>query len=336
MNNIVSILKEKEVTVNDAPCVIGRNYFKPFKYPQAWEMAVKHEQVHWLPTEVSLNSDVADWSHNLTKDEKEMLTQLFRFFTQADVDVLQGYAGKFLPLFWRTPELSAVLSSIASREMVHVWAYSHLLETVGFPETEYKAFLDYEAMAEKEEFVTSHNCDTPENVAKTLAVYGAFTEGLQLFSSFAILMNFPRFNKMKGMGKIVEWSIRDENIHVELMTTLYKIWMDENPQIDKDKLEEEIIEICKKMVTLEDAFIDLAFGVGEIEGLTKEDTKLYIRNIADIRLGQLGIAPIFNADNPLSEWLDIMIYGSNKTNFFENRVTEYSRGTLVLDDISWD
>lgn len=340
MNSVTAIgiaIKQKpEVRLEDTPMVQGRTYFKPFQYPFAWDIAVRHEQIHWLPTEASLGSDIGDWEKNLTPDEKALLTQLFRFFTQADVGVLKGYAGKFLPLFWRTPELAAALGSVAGRETVHVWGYSHLLETVGFPEVEYQAFLEYEEMMEKEEFVTSFNCDTPENVAKSLAVYGAFTEGLQLFSSFAILMNFPRFNKMKGMGKIVEWSIRDENLHVELLTKMYRAWLDENPQIDKEKMEADIINICRRMVELEDAFIDLAFGVGKIEGLTKEDTKQYIRNIADIRLGQLGIDPIYNVDNPLSDWLDIMIYGSNKTNFFENRVTEYSRGTMVFDEVSWE
>lgn len=334
MNNVATL--NKTVTIYDAPSVKGRNYFKPFDYEWAWKLASDHEKIHWLPTEVSLSADVVDWSKNLTVGEKELLTQLFRFFTQADVDVLQGYAGKFLPLFYRTPELAAAFSSVAAREMVHVWGYSHLLETVGIPETEYKAFLSYAEMAEKEEYITSFDCDTPENVAKTLAVYGAFTEGLQLFSSFAILMNFPRFNKMKGTGKIVEWSIRDENLHVELCTSMYKVWLKENPQIDKEKLNTEIIEICQKMVELEDHFIDLAFGVSEIQGITKDDIKLYIRNIADIRLGQLGIDPIYNVDNPLADWLDIMIYGSNKTNFFENRVTDYTRGALVFDDANME
>ena len=330
--NTTNAISMKPVEIQDAPCVKGRNYFKPFKYPWAFELAMKHEKIHWVPTEVSLGNDVSDWNANLTADEKNLLTQLFRFFTQADVDVLQGYAGKFLPTFYRTPELAAALSSIAAREMVHVWGYSYLLETVGMPETEYKAFLSYAEMAEKEEFVLSFDCDTPENVAKTLAVYGAFTEGLQLFSSFAILMNFPRFRKMQGMGKIIEWSIRDENLHVEVITNLYKTWLEENPQIDRVKLEAEIYDICQKMVELEDHFIDLAFGVGKIEGLTKEEVKQYIRNIADKRLAQLNMAPIYNVPNPLEDWLDLLLYGAKKTNFFENRETKYSRGAIQFDE----
>lgn len=326
------ILKERDAV----PLIVkGRHVYKPFSYPELFELAIKHEKMHWLPTEVSLNEDVVDWKDKLTDDERNLLTQLFRFFTQADVGVLQGYAGKLLPLFWRTPEAAAVLSSIAAREMVHTWAYSLLLETIGMDVVEYQAFLEYEEMADKDAYVTSFNCDTPENIAKTLAVYGAFTEGLQLFSSFAILMNFARFNKMKGMGKIVEWSIRDEDVHVETCITLYKIWMNENPQLDKTKMEQDLRDICLRMVELEDAFIDLAFGVSEIQGLDKEDVKQYVRSIANFRLQQLGLEDweLFpNTTNPLAEWLDPLIYGSRHTNFFENRVTDYARGAIEFDD----
>lgn len=318
-------------------CIEGREYFKPFDYPKMFQIAMEHEQIHWVPTEISLADDVVDWEYNLTEDEKNLLMNLFRFFTQADVGVLQGYAGKFLPLFWKTPEIAAACGSIAAREMVHVWGYSLLLETIGMDEGEYKAFLDIEAMYEKEDFVNSFNCDTPEDTAKTLAVYGAFVEGIQLFSSFAILMNFPRFNKMKGMGKVVEWSIRDEAKHVEFCVEMYHIWLKENPQINREKLEQEIVEICQKMVYLEDEFIDLVFAsCSDINGLDPEDVKKYIRSIADYRLTQLGLNKIYNVENPLAEWLDPLIYGSRHTSFFENRVTEYARGSIEFNELDED
>ena len=115
-------------------------------------------------------------------------------------------------------------------ETVHVAAYSHLLDTIGMPETEYSVFLTVKEMKDKYDYMQGFNVDSKADIAKTLAVFGAFTEGLQLFASFAMLMNFPRFNKMKGMGQIVTWSVRDETLHCNSIITLFRTFVQENPE----------------------------------------------------------------------------------------------------------
>ena len=161
----------------------------------------------------------------------------------------------------------------------------------------------------------------------TMAVFSAFTEGLQLFASFAILLNFPRFNKMKGMGQIVTWSVRDETLHCNSMNRLFRDFIKEEPQIWNDKLKNEIYEACKTIVHHEDAFIDLAFQMGPMQGLTAEEVKQYIRFIGNRRLEQLGLNPIYDVKkNPLT-WLDTMLNGVEHMNFFEGRATEYSKAS---------
>jgi len=160
-----------------------------------------------------------------------------------------------------------------------------------------------------------------------MAVFSAFTEGLQLFASFAILLNFPRFNKMKGMGQIVTWSVRDETLHCNSMIRLFRDFIKEEPQIWNDKLKNEIYEACKTIVHHEDAFIDLAFQMGPMQGLTAEEVKQYIRFIGNRRLEQLGLNPIYDVKkNPLT-WLDTMLNGVEHMNFFEGRATEYSKAS---------
>ena len=164
-------------------------------------------------------------------------------------------------------------------------------------------------------------------IAMTMAVFSAFTEGLQLFASFAILLNFPRFNKMKGMGQIVTWSVRDETLHCNSMIRLFRDFVKEEPQIWNDKLKNEIYEACKTIVHHEDAFIDLAFQMGPMQGLTAEEVKQYIRFIGNRRLEQLGLNPIYDVKkNPLT-WLDTMLNGVEHMNFFEGRATEYSKAS---------
>jgi len=193
------------------------------------------------------------------------------------------------------------------------------------PESEYQAFLKYKEMKDKYDYMQQWGVDTKEDIAKTLAVFGAFTEGMQLFASFAMLLNFQRFNKLKGMGQIVTWSARDESLHTNSIIRLFQTFRSENPEIWTDELQRDLYVACSTIVDHEDAFIDLAFGLGEIEGLGPEDVKRYIRFIADRRLMQLGLQPIHHIEkNPLP-WLDEILNGVEHTNFFENRATEYSR-----------
>src|SRR5210317_1486362 len=309
-----------------------RDFFKPFNYPWAYEAWLKHEQSHWLHTEVPMAEDVKDWKNKLKDNEKSFLTNIFRFFTQGDIDVAGGYVTNYLPYFAQ-PEVRMMLLGFAAREALHVAAYSHLIETLGLPDTTYNQFLEYEQMREKHEYIMelSSKNGTKESTAAHIAAFSAFTEGMQLFSSFIMLLNFPRHGKMKGMGQIVTWSIVDETLHAENMIKLFREYVNENIDIWNDDLKGKIYTIAEKMVELEDKFIDLAFAIGPMEGLTNEDVKKYIRYICDRRLITLGLKGIFKVKkNPLL-WVEEMINAPTHTNFFENRATDYARGALSGD-----
>ena len=218
------------------------------------------------------------------------------------------------------------MSSFANMESIHQHAYSLLLDTVGMPENEYKAFAEYEAMADKHKYLSGSTLkiSNKESIAKNLAIYSGFTEGLQLFSSFVILLNFPRFGKMKGMGQIVTYSIRDESLHVEAMTQLFREFIKD---IWTDDFKKEIYSVCREMVKLEDKFLDLVFEMGDIQGLTKTEMKEYIRYIADRRLLQLGLKPNYGIKNNPLDWLDDVL-GVEHQNFFEGRATTYMKAGL--------
>ena len=302
----------------------ARPVYKPFQYPWAYDAWLTQQRSHWLPEEVPLADDVKDWHRNMTEAERNLLTQIFRFFTQADVEVNNCYMKHYSQVFKPT-EVQMMLSAFSNIETIHISAYSHLLDTLGMPEVEYQAFLKYKAMKDKYDYMQEWGVSTPADVAKTLAVFGAFTEGLQLFASFAILLNFPRFNKMKGMGQIVTWSARDESLHTDSIIKLFKTFLEENPQVWTEELQRDLYRACDTIVGHEDAFIDLAFEMGGVEGLEGDEVKAYIRYIADRRLTQIGLQPIYKTDkNPLP-WLEEMLNGVEHTNFFENRATEYSR-----------
>ena len=279
-----------------------------------------------------------DWKFKLKDDEKAILTDFLKFFTQADVGVRDAYAEVLTPTFSGVKAVAFLLGSIENRESVHCRAYS-LLNQLGFTNADFEEFMNIPVMKKKEDYVLDFNGDTPENIAKTLAVFGGFVEGIQLFSSFAMMMNFSRYNKLQGMSQVVEWSIKDESYHIEACVSLFKDWLSQNPTINRPALFAEIQHICRDMVQLEIDFIHYAFRDGRsTEGIDADQLIQYVQSVADSRLQQLGIDTIYNVENPLL-WLNDILYGTRSTSFFEARVTDYAQSAVKQssdDDMGWD
>lgn len=305
-----------------------RDHYKPFQYPFAYEAFKTMRSMAWEPHEAPMMDDIKDWNRKLTANEKSLLTQLFRFFTQADVDIAKGYFEKYAPRFPH-PEIRMMIGAFIDAEANHIDAYSTLIDTLGLPEGEYKAFQQYAAMRKKHEYMFERETGKGiADLAVDIAVFSAFGEGMQLFSSFAILLSFQRRGLMKGMTSIVEWSLRDESLHVESMVKLFHQLLTEHPRVWNDETKKRIYDTCREMVKLEDAFIDQAFSIGPVEGITPEEVKRYIRYIADRRLLQLGLKPNYRVkENPLP-WLDWIMNAPTHTNFFEQRSTEYGKGEI--------
>src|ERR1700754_4023431 len=262
------------------------------RYPWAYDCWKRQQQTHWMGEEVPLGSDIRDWqSGHLTVAEKGLLTQIFRFFTQSDVEVGDNYLKRYIPIF-QPLEVQMMMAAFSNMETVHIDAYALLLKTLGMPQTEFEAFRDYDAMKAKADYMHTFGVGTVSDVARTLAMFGAFTEGMSLFASFAMLLNFPRHNKMNGMGQIVTWSVRDESLHCEGVIKLFHEWNSETGAVTQ-AVRDDIIDVAKTMVKLEHDFVELAFGIGGIEGMNAQDIKSYVRYIADWRLTQLKHTPVF-------------------------------------------
>jgi ribonucleoside-diphosphate reductase beta chain len=245
--------------------------YKPLRYPWAIDYWRRQQQIHWMPEEIPLGEDCKDWSTRLNEAERNLLTQVFRFFTQSDVEVHDNYMERYARVF-RPTEIKMMLAAFANMETVHIAAYALLLETLGMPDSEFAAFLDYAAMRDKHEYMQSFGVETDADILRTLAMFGGFAEGLQLFASFAILLNFPRHNKMRGMGQVVSWSVRDETLHCEGIIRLFHTFASETGALT-DAVRDDIVECARTVVRLEDRFIDVAFELGPIDGLTAPDVK---------------------------------------------------------------
>jgi len=325
-------LQDKILKARGGGLTVASETYKPFYYSWAVDLTVRHEKAHWIEDEIDLGEDVSDWKTNkVTPIEKDYITNILRLFTQSDVAVGQNYYDQFIPKF-KNNEIRNMLRSFANREGVHQRAYALLNDTLGLPDSEYHAFLEYKEMTDKIEFMQKADTTTQRGLALALAK-SVFNEGVALFASFVMLLNFQRVGKMKGMGKVVEWSIRDESMHVEGNSRLFKAFVAEHPKLVDNDFKKEIYVMAKNVVKLEDKFIQLAYAMGEIEGLTMEEVKTYIRYITDRRLLQLGLKTNFKVKNNPLPWLEWILNGADHTNFFENRVTEYEVAGLTG---SWD
>jgi len=309
------------------------NAYKPFLYPEFVNYAIEHESMFWGEWEASLQRDVNQWKDGtVSVAEKDHITQVLRLFTQSDKIVGGSYVDVFMPYF-KNNEVRMALLSIANRESTHMRAYALLNDTLGLPEEEYSAFLEYQEMASKAEFMQEFESHTVTgmglNLAKTI-----INEGVSLFSAFVQLLNYQRpeaGSKMLGMCEIVEWSIRDETKHVEVMANLFRLHCGEHPKIVTDEFKKTIYDMFRQAVWLEDKFIDLSFAMGGAKGVSPEEVKQYIRFIADRRLVQLGLKPNWGIENNPLPWVDHIVSGDNQKNFFEGRVTDYNHKGMVGD-----
>lgn len=306
------------------------------RYAWAYDFWKRQQQTHWMGEEVPLGGDIKDWASDRVSDsERALLTQIFRFFTQSDVEVGDNYLKRYIPLF-QPLTIQMMMAAFTNMETVHIDAYALLLKTLGMPKAEFEAFRDYSEMRAKADYMHTFGVDTVGDVARTLAMFGAFTEGMSLFASFAMLLNFPRHNKMNGMGQIVSWSVRDESLHCEGIVKLFHEWDNETGAVTK-AVRDDILDVAKTMVKLEENFVDLAFGIGDIEGMRAEEIHAYVRYVADWRLTQLKLPTTFGYfamedggykqlhPHPLP-WLVEILNGVEHANFFEQRATEYSKG----------
>jgi ribonucleoside-diphosphate reductase beta chain len=308
--------------------------YKPFKYPWAVTYATEHERIHWIEDELELQTDINHWkSDKLTANEKNHITQILRLFTQSDVAVGTNYLEYYIPKF-KNNEIRAMLTAFASREFIHQRAYALLNDTLGLPEEEFTAFLEYSEMADKVEFMS--DIDVHSHAGTALAIArSVLNEGVSLFSAFAMLLNYQRQGKMPGMCTVVEWSVRDESQHAEGMAKLFRAFTEEHPRIVNDEFKRDIFDMFRMSVRLEDKVIDLAYELGDLEGLSATDVKQYIRYLADRRLIQLGLKPNWKVKNNPLPWMEELLGGSSLSNFFEKRVTDYNAQGLEGEDWGW-
>lgn len=310
-----------------------RLFYKPFEYGQAHEFLKAQQRVHWLPEEVTLSADVNDFKLKLTEAEKNLIGQILKSFAQTETHV-EDYWSSYVSKWFPKPEIQSMAVTFGSFESIHAEAYSLLNESLGLDD--FAAFMEDEEARNKIERLQQVNAGTMGEIAQSLAIFSAFTEGVNLFSSFAILMSFQMRNLMKGMGQIVAWSVRDESLHSKAGCWLFSQLLKERPELNTIDLREKVTEACLISVNLEFAFIDKVFEMGNLDNLTKDQLKNFIMARANEKMVELGYKAVYNVDEKLLEemaWFGQITSGVEHQDFFAQRPSAYSKSTADWSDL---
>jgi len=310
--------------------------FKPFEFPVYYtEGWLKQAQAFWLHTEISMQGDVKDWNEHLTKEEKHLVGNILLGFAQTECAVSDYWTGMVTKWFPKH-EIRQMAMMFGSQETIHATAYSYLNETLGLDD--FSAFLHEPAVAEKFELLTQTSADwTPEDlrtnpiarkeVGRSLAIFSAFSEGVSLYSSFAVLYSFQMRNLLKGIGQQMKWSVRDESLHSRMGCQLFKHMCEEYPEL-LSEAKESIYKAGKLIMELEHKFIDKMFELGDLENLKKDDLKHFIVQRINEKLVELGYEGTFEYDREKAnelEWFYHLTGGTTHTDFFAIRPTDYSK-----------
>ena len=318
--------------------------YKPFEYPVYYtEGWLKQAQAFWLHTEISMQGDVKDWKERLSPSEKNLVGNILLGFAQTECAVSDYWTGMVTKWFPKH-EIRQMSMMFGSQETIHAVAYSYLNETLGLEN--FEAFLHEPATADKFELLMNTSADythedlamnemARQEVAKSLAIFSAFAEGVSLYSSFAVLYSFQMRNLLKGVGQQMKWSVRDESLHSRMGCRLFNHMCEEYPELRKQS-KDSIIEAAKIIVDLEEKFIDKMFEMGDLENLKSNDLKEFIKQRTNDKLRELGDDEDFIVNQEQAsnlDWFYNLTGGHTHTAFFSVRPTDYSKAGEQDD---WD
>ena len=310
--------------------------FKPFEYPEYYtEGWLKQAQAFWLHTEISMQGDVKDWNENLLPHEKHLVGNILLGFAQTECAV-SDYWTQFVTTWFPKHEIKQMAMMFGSQETIHATAYSYLNETLGLED--FEAFLHEPAIAEKFEHLTATSApythedlavdaNARKEVARSLAIFSAFAEGVSLYSSFAVLYSFQMRNLLKGIGQQMKWSVRDESLHSRMGCQLFKHMCQEYPEL-KQEVYADVLQAADMMRQMEHKFIDKMFEKGDLDNLKATDLKEFINKRTNEKLIELGYEAEFDFNEESAaelDWFYHLTGGHTHTDFFAIRPTDYAK-----------
>jgi ribonucleoside-diphosphate reductase beta chain len=321
------------------------NQLLPLKYRWAWEKYLAACSNHWMPTEVSMQADVALWRSpdGLTADERLLLTRNLGFFATAESLV----ANNVVLAVYRhltNPECRQYLLRQAFEEAVHTHTFQYVCESLGLDEGElFNMYREVPSITDKDAWALDHTrhladagftTGTPEAdraFLRDLVAFYVVFEGMWFYTGFAQVLSLGRRNKMVGVAEQYQYILRDESIHLNFGIDCINQIRAENPHLWTPAFADEIRTMLGEACELEIAYARDTLPRGVL-GLTAEACAQYMRFITDRRAHQIGLAPLFHEPENPFPWMSEAMDLRKEKNFFETRVVDYRTG----GGLEWD
>lgn len=323
--------------------VAGVNQILPHKNKWAWDLFIKSCANNWMPTEVPMAKDIEQWRSNvLTNDEKLVVKRCLGFFAGSESLVGNNL---LLNIFTHVtdPECRQYILRQAYEESLHNLTIVYVCDSLGLDIKEvYEAYSKVAAIKAKDDFLMSITTDTSRKDFSTktlegkreflrnLIIYYVICEGTFFFSGFAMLLSFGRQNKLPGIAEQIQYTLRDESLHIEFGVNLINKIKDDYPEVWTKKFQAETVEHIKTAVDLEVKYAEDVLPRG-ILGLNSQMFTEYMQYIANRRLGSIGLDYRFPSKTNPFAWMSETIDLEKNKNFFESRVTNYQSNTLEDD-----
>lgn len=302
---------------------------EPFEYPQFYDYWMRHNQNYWNHTKIKFEQDVYDWQFKLNSAHKQLVGHTLKGFSQLELVIAKEYWSSKPVIWFPKPEITLMCLEFAAREGIHAISYSQVDTNLGLKD--YKGFLQEPTVKAKLDYLVDLPGNTNEEKAVSLAAFSGFSERVNLFSQFAILWNFSRFDMLPGIGALINYSVLDESEHGEAGCELFRIFATEN-NLYTQPIKKAIYEAARTAVQLEDDYIAKAFSLGDVPGLTQHQLKQFVRARANESLNLLGLKDNWkNIDKPAFEeidsWFSAKALGEKDVDLFVRRGTgTYSKG----------
>lgn len=323
-------------------CRADVNQLLPLKYHWAWERYLSACNNHWMPTEVSMQADIALWRSRdrLTDDERRMVKRNLGFFAASESLV----ANNIVLAIYRhltNPECRQYLLRQAFEEAIHTHTFQYICESLGLDEGElFNMYREVPSITDKAAWALRYtqNLANPQFATGTTGTDQAFLrdlvafyvvfEGMWFYTGFAQILSLGRRNKMVGIAEQYQYILRDESLHLNFGIDVINQIKAENPDLWTAALQDEVRQMLSEACTLEIAYGRDTMPRGLL-GLNAEVCGEYMHLITNRRCSQLGLAPLFrDAENPFP-WMSEAMDLKKEKNFFETRVTEYQTGSSL-------
>lgn len=313
---------------------------KPYEYPIMEQFKDAIRQSYWVHTEFNYTADIQDYLVNVSETERNAIKNAMLAISQVEVAVkaFWGDLGDRMP----KPEIAAVGDTFAESEVRHHDAYSHFLEIMGLNE-EFEKIGDIPALNKRVKYlsdaVSLAKSESNRDFTKTLLLFSLFTEHVSLFSQFLIIMSFNKHrNLFKGMSNVIEATSKEEQLHGLFGIELIKIIREEHPEWFDEDMEKEVYEACKLAYESEVEVIEWIFEKGELDFLSIEVVKEFVKQRLNNSLVSTGYTPIFDTNEELleeSDWFDDEILSTKDVDFFVKRSINYTKRSRSItgDDL---